>query len=339
MKVTRTDVAKLAGVSTATVSYVLNGSRSMSEKTRKLVLDAVEQLNYKPDMIARSMTKNETRQLSFMVNDATNPFYGEIIVGFENAAMERGYFVNICTGNKNINDYFDNYIARRVDGVFIAAIPYKFDMAKLYSLTDNGIRVVVSGNTDVDLKRVSSIESDYVTTMDKAVSYLYGLGHREISYLSGLSRKFQFDHRIDGYLAAVERYQLPCGSDLLFDGKPPYHTEIAEGYALTQELLKSERRFTAVICLNDLMAMGAISALQEAGLRVPEDVSVIGFDGTSLAEYYNPKLATIKQQHQTLANRSIEILFGQIELKKEPIHEIVPFEFVNGESIRVIDER
>ncbi len=106
MKVTRTDVAKLAGVSTATVSYVLNGSRSMSEKTRKLVLDAVEQLNYKPDMIARSMTKNETRQLSFMVNDATNPFYGEIIVGFENAAMERGYFVNICTGNKNINDYF-----------------------------------------------------------------------------------------------------------------------------------------------------------------------------------------------------------------------------------------
>ena len=105
MKVTRTDVAKLAGVSTATVSYVLNGSRSMSEKTRKLVLDAVEQLNYKPDMIARSMTKNETRQLSFMVNDATNPFYGEIIVGFENAAMERGYFVNICTGNKNINDY------------------------------------------------------------------------------------------------------------------------------------------------------------------------------------------------------------------------------------------
>lgn len=212
MKVTRTDVAKLAGVSTATVSYVLNGSRSMSEKTRKLVLDAVEQLNYKPDMIARSMTKNETRQLSFMVNDATNPFYGEIIVGFENAAMERGYFVNICTGNKNINDYFDNYIARRVDGVFIAAIPYKFDMAKLYSLTDNGIRVVVSGNTDVDLKRVSSIESDYVTAMDKAVSYLYGLGHREISYLSGLSRKFQFDHRIDGYLAAVERYQLPCGS-------------------------------------------------------------------------------------------------------------------------------
>ena len=95
MKVTRADVAKLAGVSTATVSYVLNGSRNMSEKTKKLVMDAVEQLNYTPDMIARSMTKNETMQLSLMINDITNPFYSEIVVGFENAAIEKGYFVGI----------------------------------------------------------------------------------------------------------------------------------------------------------------------------------------------------------------------------------------------------
>ena len=107
MKVTRADVAKLAGVSTATVSYVLNGSRPMSEKTTKLVLDAVEQLNYKPDMIARSMTKNETKQLSLMINDITNPFFSEIVVGFETAAIEKGYFVNVCTGYKNINNYFD----------------------------------------------------------------------------------------------------------------------------------------------------------------------------------------------------------------------------------------
>ena len=96
---------KLAGVSTATVSYVLNGSRSISEKTRKCVLDAVEQLNYKPDMIARSMTKNETMQLSLMINDITNPFYSEIVMGFEAAAIEKGYFVNVCTGYKDINNY------------------------------------------------------------------------------------------------------------------------------------------------------------------------------------------------------------------------------------------
>lgn len=313
MRVTRSDVAKLAGVSTATVSYVLNGSRHMSDKTSKLVLDAVRQLNYKPDMIARSMTKNETMQLSFMVDNAANPFYGEIINGFENAAMEHGYFVNLCTGNKNLNDYFDNYIARRVDGVFIAAIPYKFDMEKLYSLTENGIRVVVSGNTDVDLRRVSSIENDYVAAMDSAVAYLHGLGHREIAYLNGLSRSFQFDHRVDGYLSAVKRYDLPCGTELLFDNKPPYHTEISEGYALAKELLHSGKHFTAVICTNDLMAMGAISAFKEAGLRVPEDVSVMGFDDILFSQAWRPGITTMGGAKSDFGRRAFELLYTNIQ--------------------------
>lgn len=149
--------------------------------------------------------------------------------------------------------------------------------------------------------------------MDKAVSYLYGLGHREIAYLSGLSRKFQFDHRIDGYLAAIERYQLPCGSDLLFDGKPPYHTEIAEGYALAQELLKSERRFTAVICLNDLMAMGAISAFQEAGLRVPEDVSVMGFDDILFSQAWRPSITTMAVSKAEFGKKAFELLYTNIQ--------------------------
>ena len=205
MKATRADVAKLAGVSTATVSYVLNGSRNMSEKTQKRVLDAVEQLNYKPDMVARSMSTNETMQLSLMVNDITNPFFSEIILGFETAAMEKGYFVNVCTGQKDINSYFDNYIARRIDGVYIAAVPYRFDMKRLYALAANGIKVVVSGNAEADLKKVSSIEIDYVDGMNRAMDHLYRLGHRRIAYISGLSRKHRFDKRVETYLAAVDR--------------------------------------------------------------------------------------------------------------------------------------
>lgn len=313
MRVTRADVAKLAGVSTATVSYVLNGSRHMSEKTRKLVLDAVDQLKYKPDMIARSMTKNETMQLSFMVENAANPFYGEIINGFENAAVEHGYFVNICTGNKNINDYFDNYIARRIDGVFIAAIPYKFDMEKLYSLTENGIRVVVSGNTDVDLKRVSSIENDYVAAMQTAVGHLYELGHRDIAYLSGLSRKFRFDHRADGYLSAVKHFALPCGDDLLIDGQPPYRTDINSGYAMAKTLMRSGRHFTALICTNDLMAMGAISALKESGLHVPNDVSVIGFDDIIFSQAWRPAVTTMGGAKAEFGRKAFELLYTNIQ--------------------------
>ena len=313
MKVTRADVAKLAGVSTATVSYVLNGSRNMSEKTRKLVLDAVEQLNYKPDMIARSMTKNETMQLSLMVNDIANPFYGEIVRGFELAAIEHGYFVNVCTGFKNINEYFDNYIARRIDGVFVVATPHKFDLDKLYNLVDSGIKVVVSGNVEADLNRVSSIESDYISGMRVAVEYLYSMGHRDIAYLSGLSKKHMFDHRIEGYLAAVEKLNLSCGTQLLFDGRAPYSTRVEDGYAMAKELLASGKTFTAVICLNDMMAMGAIAAFEDAGLSVPEDVSVMGFDDIIFASTWRPAITTMAVSKREFGSKAFELLYTNIK--------------------------
>lgn len=313
MKVTRADVAKLAGVSTATVSYVLNGSRNMSDKTRKLVLDAVEQLNYKPDMIARSMTKNETMQLSLMINDITNPFFSEIVVGFETAAIEKGYFVNVCTGYKDINNYFDNYIARRIDGVFVVAVPHKFDLNRLYNLTENGIKVVVSGNTEADLKRVSSIENDYVAGMRTAVTYLHQLGHERIAYLSGLSRKHKYDRKIEGYLAAMEQQRLNCGEELLLEGRAPYSTSVEDGYAMAKELVASGKEFTAVICTNDLMAMGAVSAFEDVGLRVPQDVSVMGFDDILFAKAWRPAITTMAVSKYEFGRKAFELLYTNIK--------------------------
>lgn len=313
MKVTRADVAKLAGVSTATVSYVLNGSRNMSDKTRKLVLDAVEQLNYKPDMIARSMTKNETMQLSLMINDITNPFFSEIVVGFETAAIEKGYFVNVCTGYKDINNYFDNYIARRIDGVFVVAVPHKFDLNRLYNLTENGIKVVVSGNTEADLKRVSSIENDYVAGMRTAVTYLHQLGHERIAYLSGLSRKHKYDRKIEGYLSAMEQQGLNCGEELLLEGRAPYSTSVEDGYAMAKELVASGKEFTAVICTNDLMAMGAVSAFEDVGLRVPQDVSVMGFDDILFAKAWRPAITTMAVSKYEFGRKAFELLYTNIK--------------------------
>lgn len=313
MKVTRADVAKLAGVSTATVSYVLNGSRKMSDRTRQVVMEAVKQLNYKPDMIARSMTKNETMQMSLLINDITNPFYSEIIVGFEAAAMEKGYFVNVCNGDRQINDYFDNYIARRIDGVFVAAIPQKFDLDKLYELTEHGVKVVVSGNIGVDLKRVSSIENDYLAGMQTAVAHLHGLGHTRIAYLSGLSRRQTFDCKVAGYLAAMERHGLSCAEELLLEGKAPYGTGVADGYAMANELMASKKPFTAAICTNDLMAIGAICAFEDAGLRVPQDISVMGFDDILFARTWRPALTTMAVSKFEFGGRAFELLYTNIK--------------------------
>lgn len=313
MKVRRTDVAKLAGVSTATVSYVLNGSRNMSDKTKKRVLDAVEQLNYKPDMVARSMTTNKSMQLSLMVNDIANPFYSQIVVGFEAAAMEKGYFVNVSTGYKDINNYLDNYIARRIDGVFMVAMPYKFDMDKLYKLVDHGIKVIVSGNTEVDLSKVSSIENDYMAAMQDAVKHLHDLGHRRIAYLSGLGRQHKSDCKIEGYLQAVEQMGLSCGEELLFVGEPPYTTGVEDGYAIMQRLLTSGKEFSAVICQNDLMAMGAIAALEDSGRSVPGDVSVMGFDDILFAKAWRPAITTMAVSKYEFGSKAFEMLYNNIQ--------------------------
>jgi len=312
VKVTRADVANAAGVSTATVSFVLNGSRHMSEKTRKRVLDAVEKLNYTPDMVARSMTTNQTMQVSLLVNDITNPFYSEIVLGFETAAIEKGYFVNVCTGSQDISRYLDNYIARRIDGVFVAALPERFDSEKLYGLVENGIKVVISGDRNIDTSRISSLENDYLDGMRQAVSFLAGKGHRKVAYLSGLAKIHTFDQKIEGYLAAVKEFLPELGEKLLVEGQAPYSTRMEDGFRMMNELLDSGKDVSAIICQNDLMAMGAIAAIKDRGLRVPEDLSVVGFDGIMLSESWRPALTTVSVPKYELGRKAFEMLYQNL---------------------------
>lgn len=313
MRVTRVDVAKRAGVSTATVSYALNNPEKISPKTREKVMEAIKELDYRPDMVARSMATGKTRQIGIVLEDASNPFYGKIVRGFESAASEHNYFVNICTSFQNLDDYFDNFIARNLDGVFVAALPHKFQVEKLYELVDKGIKVVNSGNVEVDLRRVASIENDHIDAMHQAMEYLYSLGHREIAYLSALGKNDSYDLRCIGYRKMIEELKLSCGDSLLIDGSYPYVTGAKEGYGEAKKLLALGRKFTAVICSNDLVAFGAMKAFTEAGLKIPEDVSVIGFDGIELGEYYQPSLTTMALDQYQFGRKAFEILYSYMK--------------------------
>lgn len=312
MKATRTDVAKLAGVSTATVSNVLNGSNKVKEETALRVMEAVRQLDYRPDMIARSMTTKRTMQIGIVLEDVINPYYGEMVREFESAANEKNYFVNICTGLHKLDNYFDNFITRRMDGVFVAALPYKFQEEKLYYLVDQGVKVLTSGNVNADFRRVSSIENDYLTAMRDAMTYLNGLGHQEIAYLSGLGKDLSYDLRCTGYLQMIQHLGLPYGDSLLIDGAYPYATNFAAGYDCAVRLLKTERPFTAVICGNDLMAMGAMKAFTERGIEIPGDVSVMGFDGIAMGTYWVPSLTTMSVNKATFGRKAFDLLYSNI---------------------------
>jgi DNA-binding LacI/PurR family transcriptional regulator len=312
MRATRADVAKLANVSTATVSNVLNNVQKVKRETVERVMQAVEQLNYRPDMIARSLITGQTRQIGIVLENIRNPHYGEIVEHFEAAAEARGYFVNICTSIAKLDNYFDNFIDRGLDGAFVAALPYKFDIEKLYNLIQYDIKVVVSGNINADLHRVSFVENDYVKGMRKAITYLVSLGHKDIAYLSGLGRELTYDERCKGYIQCVQEMQLPCGESLLFDGKYPFFTNTREGYQLAKRLLDSRKPFTAAICGNDLMAIGAIKAFHDNGLSVPEDVSVIGFDGIELGRYCRPPLTTLAVDGRVFGKTAFELLYNNM---------------------------
>lgn len=309
MKATRSDVAKLAGVSTATVSNVINNGHMVKDETAERVWDAIEKLNYRPNMVARSLATQRTMQIGILLEDIHNPFYGEIVKHIEAAANRHGYFVNICVTSDNFDNYFDSFISRNLDGVFLAALPSQFNMEKLDALLESGIKLVTSGNLDVDTSRISTIEHDYEKAMAEAVDYLVELGHQEIVYLNGLDGQSHNDTRCTTYVKHMQQLGLPVN---FVSGTYPYRTDVTSGYEQTMRLLDGGNHFTAIICCNDMMAIGAMRALSDRGLRVPEDVSVMGFDGILIGKYQQPSLTTMAVDAKAFGENIFHLLNNSI---------------------------
>lgn len=312
MKATRQDVAKLAGVSTATVSYVLNRSKPISEETSKRVMEAVEHLNYRPDQIARSMSTHRSMQLGIFLDNISSPYYGDIVQGFEAAASEQSYFVNVCTSHKRFADYFENVISRRLDGLFIMMPPARYDENMLDKMAQNGIPLITSGYRDIDIRRFCSIENDYVSGIRALMRMLKGRGHERIAFLSGLNRDSRYDSRAQAYLDSAQALGLSMGDELLIDTQPGFSTGERDGYELALRLIRTGRKFTAAIFINDLTAIGAYKAFQEAGLRIPEDVAVAGIDGISIGEYITPALTTLSFDKIAFGRKAFELLHTQM---------------------------
>lgn len=313
---TRSDVARLAGVSTATVSNVFNQKGNLSELTRQRVLAVAKELQYQPNMIARSMVTNETYQLNILLNDFANPYYTDIVKGFENEAWAHGYFVNISSGNRDLASYCDSIINRRVDGVFVTMISHTDDDKQIIKLLDAGIKVVISGDNNFDLKQVNSIDINYYRGMEQAMHFLYKLGHREIIYLNGLSRTSSPDQRKLSFLKIAEELNLPDYQSLIINNKFLKSTEETtqtSGKLMTEELIRSGRKFSTIIATNDLMAIGAIRALTKAGIKVPEDVSVVGFDNIYITEIWNPKITTISVDQMLLGKKAFQLLYTNMK--------------------------
>ena len=337
--VTIKDIARESGYSVSTVSRVLNNRNDDSPDARKKIEEVVAKFNFVPNNNAKHLKQNNSKAIGVLVKGISNMLFASVVEEIQRMIEKTEYTLVVSYLDEDADEVEQAILLCRerkpLGLLFLGGNPEYFH--REFSGVDVPCVLVTNRANEMHFENLSSVATDDIAAARCAVDQLFVAGHRRIGILGG-----DFDKSYTSHQRFLGCEQSFSEHGAVLDVEHCYEKarfSFGSACRAMKRLIGKFPDVTAVFAMSDVMAIGAIRALRDLGYRVPEDVSVIGFDGTSLAEYYNPKLATIKQQHQTLANRSIEILFGQIELKKEPIHEIVPFEFVNGESIRVIDER
>lgn len=319
-KITIKDIAKKAGVSIATVSYVINKSRPVSPDLAGRVQAAIDEIGYYPDVNARSLKSKRTCTIGLIVPDNANPFFAEIAKGVEDAGFEAGFSVLLCNSNAMMERelaYINLLASKRVDGVIFA--PTTSSIQPVKRIVDLGIPVAVfyreTGGLDIDSIRIDNVDASY-----RATRYLIDLGHREIACIRPLSMETPSGRRVDGFQRAMQEAGLSLSTELM----PHGNNRISGGEAAVRQLLESGKRFSAIFSTNDAMAIGAMRALQDAGRRIPGDVSVIGFDDITLARYYEPPLTTIAQPKQEAGTLAVQCILERVEKK----HIAGPREFI-----------
>jgi LacI family transcriptional regulator len=338
------DVAERSGFSSATVSIVLNNaplSRYIPDTTKVRIQRAASQLGYRPNLFARSLRGRRSHTIGVMVFDMTDPYCTLVLRGIENTLYQAS-FLPILTDVHNERSRFERYLEmlldRRIEGLVVLANWLFVDINVLADLEKNNIPTATVGR-ELKNDKISSVIVDNTAGAHTALEHLYSLGHRKIAFIRGPHGLFDTEPRWRGVRALARERNLELDPQLVVDlpvsGDPLSSFE--QGYKLTEELLARRRPFTALMAFDDMTAFGAIRALAKAGLRVPDQCSVVGFDDVSPAAIYSPALTTVRQPMEimgaTAATLVVEAVNGMLEKKPaRPIHRRIVPELIVRES-------
>jgi len=327
VKPTIYDVARRARVSTATVSRALNGTSAVASQTRERIDRAVRALGYRPNVVARSLVTKVTHTIALLLPDITNPFFPDLVKGVQTLADERGYTVLLCSVAGDASreeEYLEMLSAKQVDGALLVGLVCGHQTIARFAR--HGIPIV-SLDRNIDYPRAPIVQVNHRKGARVATEYLLELGHRGVAHISGPIGLRVSQERLAGYREALNKAGIGYDPGLVVSGN---FTEEA-GYTGIEALLEAATAFTAVFAANDLAAIGATAALKDRGHRVPEDVSVVGFDDIRLAAYTSPPLTTIRQPTYEMGRRATELLIDAIH-SRGSIRRIQPVVF-DGELI------
>jgi LacI family transcriptional regulator len=331
------DVAELAGVSTATTSRVLSGKGYVSEKLRQRVLAAVKELDYTPDGVARSMSQRRTHTLGLVVSDVTNPHFTAIARAVEDAAQASGYSVMLCNSDENLEKerkYLYILREKRVDGILLA--PASEEVVHIERAIAAGTKLVLIDRTAPGLS-VPSVLVDNFGGMYQATDYLLRLGHRRIGMVTGNLAITTGREREQGFEAALRAARVPLDPELIVAGG------LSErgGYEAGLRLWQLPERPTAIISWNNLTTTGLLLALHECGARIPDDVSVLGFDDLSYYAMLEHPLTVVVQPIYELGRQACELLLrliaGETALASEATQIRLPTRLIIRESCRRVE--
>jgi LacI family transcriptional regulator len=328
--VTIDDVAREAGVSISTVSHVINGTRFVSETTKERVLAAIERLRYEPSSVAQSLKRDKSHAIGLLITDISNPFFTSLVRGVEDVASRAGYSVILCNTDEDPRrelSYLRMLRRKRVDGILLA--PTGITQPYLDSLVEAGFPIVCIDRPSPG-RRCDAVLVENAAGACAAVEHLVGLGHRRIGIISGLAPVGTSSERLEGYRQALRAHRLREDPLLVREG----NSRLDGGYRRMLELLDLPVRPTAVFTTNNLMTLGALGALQARGVRVPEDVAVVGFDDFEWAMVLRPRLTTVAQPTYGIGEAAARLLLERIEKRTDdpPRRVVLPTRLLVRES-------
>ncbi|MDR0388760.1 MAG: LacI family transcriptional regulator [Spirochaetaceae bacterium] len=327
------DVARVAGVSKSTVSRAFTAPHAVSFHTLKRITRAAKSVNYTPNAIARAMITKKTGNIGFIIYNLqapaiVNPFYGPILESVVEIMAREGYGIFISSDSGLKNNPGELMLSKQVDGVILAS---RTNAAIVSSFTGRGIPVVLL-NYRFNRAGVYSVLSDDAGGIMNAVRYLFDAGHRHIGFIEGRFTRFIFRRRRQGFIDAMKASGLSIKPEFCAVVAPAIEDAFDSVYAM----LGREKRPSVLLCTNDVVAVGAVKAALRRGLRVPEDISVVGYDNSELCTACQPALTSIDTNTRELGRKAVEYLLKQIEGKKpESTTATVETRLVERESVAI----
>ncbi|PAB60067.1 LacI family DNA-binding transcriptional regulator [Anaeromicrobium sediminis] len=307
------DVAKKAGVSVATISRVLNHPDTVSPTTKEHVLAIMKELNYTPNWFARGLNLNKTNVIALLIPNILNPIYTQIAKGVEDIAHQKGYNILLCNTEENESkerEYIEMLLKRKVDGLILtASLLNKKDINKIKK---RETPLVMIGKNKSSAKE-NMVFTDYIVGAYEATKHLVETGYRKIAYISGVKHQIENIEKQIGYEKALKEFCLPVEKKYIIEG----NNSIEGGYLAAKKLIQSKEIPEAIFAANDLMAVGAMDAIKTMGLRIPQDIAIVGFDNIDMSALVEPKLTTISQPVYKMGLIAARLLFDNIESNDE----------------------